>query len=238
MRWNAPLSVAHADVLLERLDLHPGMRVVDLGCGWGELLMRALERSEGGSASNDEDHVVRGIGLDTDPVALQRGRTLARQRGLDERIEFVHTDAATWSGTAERAMCVGSSHAFGTTQAALNALTALLPPGGRLLFGDCYWQTSPTPAAMDIFGDQIRTLAELMDTSRATGWRAIHMSTADQQEWDEFESTSRAGWQEWLLANSSDPRAEEIRQWLDTREHQYIHSYRGVLGFAYLVLAH
>ncbi|WP_237710406.1 hypothetical protein [Saccharopolyspora spinosa] len=63
------------------------------------------------------------------------------------------------------------------------------------------------------------------------------MSVADQQEWDDFETPSRAGWQEWLLANSSDQRASEVREWLDTREHQYIHDYRRVLGFAYFVLA-
>lgn len=90
---------------------------------------------------------------------------------------------------------------------------------------------------MDIFSDQVLPLAELVDVSRAAGWRVIHMSVSDQQEWDDFESTSRAGWQEWLLANDSDQRAEEIREWIDAREHQYIHDYRGVLGFAYLVLA-
>ncbi|WP_281360768.1 hypothetical protein [Lentzea indica] len=31
MRWNAPLSVAHADLLLDRLALDSGTRVVDLG---------------------------------------------------------------------------------------------------------------------------------------------------------------------------------------------------------------
>lgn len=221
MRWNTPLSETHADLLLDRLD--PGSRVVDLGSGWGELLMRAVERSGG-----------QGVGVDTDPTALERGRTAARERGVT--VEFVEADAASWSGTAERAICIGSSHAYGGTRAALEALAKVVPPGGRLLFGDGFWQSPPTPAALEIFGDEVRTLAELLDTARATGWRVVHLSTADQLEWDDFESTSRAGWQEWLLANPTDPRADETREWLDTREHQYIHSYRGILGLAYLVL--
>jgi hypothetical protein len=52
------------------------------------------------------------------------------------------------------------------------------------------------------------------------------------------ESTFRAGRQEWLLAHGGDPRAQEVRDWLDTRERQYVEVYRGILGFAYLVLAH
>jgi hypothetical protein len=65
----------------------------------------------------------------------------------------------------------------------------------------------------------------------------IHLGEADQREWDDFESTFRAGRREWLLANAGDPRAPEIREWLDTRERQYVEVYRGLLGFAYLVLA-
>jgi hypothetical protein len=59
-----------------------------------------------------------------------------------------------------------------------------------------------------------------------------------QLEWDDFESTFRAGRQEWLLAQAADPRAADVRDWLDARERQYVEVYRGVLGFAYLVLAH
>jgi cyclopropane fatty-acyl-phospholipid synthase-like methyltransferase len=45
MRWNAPLSEQHADLLMDRLDLRPGLHVADLGCGWGELLLRVAGRS-------------------------------------------------------------------------------------------------------------------------------------------------------------------------------------------------
>jgi hypothetical protein len=32
-------------------------------------------------------------------------------------------------------------------------------------------------------------------------------------------------------------RAAEVRDWLDARERQYVEAYRGILGFAYLILA-
>jgi Mycolic acid cyclopropane synthetase len=35
MRWNTPLSAEHADLLMDRLELRPGLRIADLGCGWG-----------------------------------------------------------------------------------------------------------------------------------------------------------------------------------------------------------
>lgn len=226
MRWNTPLSVAHADMLVDGMNLGAGGRIVDLGCGWGELLMGAVGR----------DPELRGVGVDTDPVALERGRALARRRELDSRVSFVEAEAASWAEAAEYALCVGASHAFGGSRAALDALASVVPGGGRVLFGDGCWPGPPTAEALEIFGDQVLPLPDLVDAARTAGWRIIHLSTADQREWDEFESTSRAGLQEWLLSNASDPRAAEVRTWLDTREHEYINAYRGVLGFTYLVL--
>ncbi|MBN6042244.1 cyclopropane-fatty-acyl-phospholipid synthase family protein [Amycolatopsis sp. 195334CR] len=225
MRWNTPLSPSHAELLLDRLDLREGLSVTDLGCGWGEFLLRAAARTG------------RGTGVDTDPAGLARGRALAAERGLADRVEFVHADASTWAEPTDRVVCVGASHAFGGTRAAVEALAPLVSGGGRVLFGDGFWQRTPGQAAVDIFGTETRTLADLADTVRAAGWRILHLSTADEHEWDEFESTSLLALEEWLLDHGADPRAAEIRDWLDTRRHQYLHDYRGVLGFAHLVLA-
>lgn len=132
MRWNTPLSPGHAGLLLDRLDAAGARRIADPGCGWGELLMCAVERS--GAAA--------GVGVDNDPVALDRGRAEARRRGLADRVTFVQADAATWTGTADRALCVGAAHALGGT---LAALATVVPRGGRLLYGDGCWPGPPTP---------------------------------------------------------------------------------------------
>jgi len=233
MRWNAPLSTDHAGLLLDRLDLAPGQRIADLGCGWGELLLRAVAQAVAGGPG------VTAAGVDTDAGALDRARGLARERGLDQYVEFTEADVSSWRGTADRAICIGAPHAFGGTEAALTALSALAPVAapGRLLYGDAYWVSPPSAAAVEFFGDSTLSLPGLLEACRAAGWRVIHASTADQREWDDFESTFRAGRQEWLLAQAGDPRAAEVRDWLDRREREYFEVYRGVLGFAYLVLA-
>ena len=53
MRWNAPLSVEHAELLMDRLDVRPGARVADLGCGWGELLLGASHALGGTTSALD-----------------------------------------------------------------------------------------------------------------------------------------------------------------------------------------
>lgn len=236
MRWNTPLSAEHAGLLMDRLDLRPGQRIADLGCGWGELLLQAVARAM--AAGPNGARPASGTGLDTDATALDCARSLARERHLDQHVDFTQSDVATWRGAADRVLCIGSSHAFGGTGPALTALTKATAPGGRLLFGDGYWASMPSPAATAIFGETLQALPQLLEECRTAGWRVIHMSTADQREWDDFESTFRAGRQEWLLAHGDDPRAAEVRDWLDARERQYVEDYRGILGFAYLILAH
>jgi SAM-dependent methyltransferase len=225
MRWNTPLSESHAELLLDRMALGPG-DVTDFGCGWGELLLRAAGRTPG----------LRGTGVDTDGTSLARGRAAARERGLATQVEFVEADAATWDGPAGRGFCIGASHAFGSTKAALDRLARVVAPGGRLLFGDGYWAAPPSPAALEIFGDDILPLPELLDAAAAAGWQVLHLSAAGRLEWDDFESTSRAALAEWLLAHPADPRAAEVREWLGRRLREYVRDYRGVLGFSYLVL--
>ncbi len=226
MRWNAPLSEEHAQLLLERLEIPQGASLLDLGCGWGELLLRAV-----GSAG-----VTTGIGVDTDPQAIARGRALAADRGLDGRVTFVEKSAAGWQQPADRVISVGAAHAWGGAEPALKALSDVVTPGGRLLFGDGCWEQAPTEEASKLLGAGVLTLSNLVDSAQRTGWRILHLSTADQREWDDFESTWRAGRQEWVLANPADERAPAVRDELDTQLRQYIGTYRGVLGFCYLVL--
>ena len=224
MRWNTPLGQDHASLLLERLAVGPTDKVVDLGCGWGELLLRAVEPTG-----------ATGVGVDVDADGLARGRALAEARGLGDRVRFVEAPAADWAEPAGRVLCIGSSHVLGGTGPALARLAELTPPGGRLLYGDACWPDPPTDAAAAMF-DDVLALTELVDHAVAAGWRVLHLSTADQREWDEFESTWRAARQEWLLAHGDDDRAPEVRDRLDAQLDAYVRTYRGVLGFCYLVL--
>jgi SAM-dependent methyltransferase len=222
MRWNTPLSEPHAEELLDHLDLPPATSVVDVGCGWGELLLRAAARTP-----------AKATGVDTDPAALDRGRRAARERGLE--VTFVEQAADEWHGTADRALCVGSSHTLGGSRAMLTRLADIVPRG-RVLVGDGCWEAPPTEAAHAIFGDEVLPLVDLVTACGEAGWQVLHLSTTTQQEWDDFESRHRAGPRGWLLANPTDPRAAQVRADQDAREREYLTAYRGVLGFAYLVL--
>jgi len=225
MRWNAPLSDAHASILLDAMELADAESILDLGCGWGELLMRAVQRNPD----------LRGIGVDSDTVALQRGRGLAVGRDLEDRVRLIEAPADTWAEPAERVVCVGAKHIWEGTEAALAALMDLTAPGGRLLYGDGYLEPEVSSFTAEMFSE-MPALPGLLVAARKPGWRVLHLSVSDRLEWDEFESSFRAGTERWLLANPEAEDAAGIREWLDGRMREYLDGYRGELGFAWLVL--
>lgn len=231
MRWNTPLSESHARLLLERFEIEPGSLVLDLGCGWGEFLIEAVR------SGSHTGRPATGVGVDTDTSALARGRALAAERNLEAQVTFVEAPAEAWPGSADRVVSIGASHAWGGTQKALTALGSAVQTGGRLLFGDGCWENTPSDAAMAIFGNEVLPLPEVIGYARTAGWRVLHLSTADQREWDDFESTWRAGREVWLALNPDDEQAPAVRGAMDARLTEYLEGYRGILGFCYLVLA-
>jgi hypothetical protein len=68
--FNAPLSERHAAWLIDDLHRHEKCRILDLGCGWGELLLRALSTMPGAI----------GVGVDHDLAAVSRARVAAAEQ--------------------------------------------------------------------------------------------------------------------------------------------------------------
>jgi cyclopropane fatty-acyl-phospholipid synthase-like methyltransferase len=149
MRWNTPLSEAHADALIESLELGGAATILDLGCGWAELLIRVLRSADGDCA---------GIGVDTDGELLDRAAASIARGGLGGRIRLEDRSVTEWTEPADRVICIGTSHAWGGTVSALQGLRELVAPGGRLLFGDGCWEREPAPEA------RARALREHLDT--------------------------------------------------------------------------
>ncbi len=99
-RPGADLEVAQFDKkvhLAAKLKLdRPGLKVLDIGCGWGGL---ALYLAEAGDAE------VLGVTLSTEQLQMARER--ARQRGLDKRVRFELTDYRHIQGQFDRIVSVG-----------------------------------------------------------------------------------------------------------------------------------
>lgn len=68
---------AKIDLALGKIDLRPGQRLLDVGCGWGSFLLRAVETRG-----------VKGVGITLSREQHEFACTQAEQRGLSDRAEF------------------------------------------------------------------------------------------------------------------------------------------------------
>lgn len=217
MTFNAPLSEERAAGLVEMLAIAPAHHVLDLGSGWGELLLRVVAAHPG----------TTGTGVDLDRASLDRGRALAAARGLAERVEFAEADATTFDDRGAVVLCVGASHAWGSTAAALTALPAFVEPGGLVLFGDAFWAHPPSARALAVIGE-LPGWDDLLAAAEAAGFHVVAAEAATRSEWDAFEESSRAA----LGSSSLEGAAELAAQ----RRADYEAGYRDAIGFAWLVL--
>jgi SAM-dependent methyltransferase len=234
LAFHGPLSPARADQLIRSLGPLGGQEVVDLGCGWAELLLRTVAT----------EPTVTGHGIDTDAAAIEHGRANATARGLADRVVLDVGDAAAWTGAADVLIVNGATHVWGGDPAehtgnALAAAHARLRPGGRLLLGEGFWQREPEAdrlAAAGIPRDQYRSLPDLVDFALGHGYRPLWIAVAGLAEWDEFESRHALGWEHWLLAHDGSPDAAEVRAAADRHRTAWLRGWRGLMGFAYLTL--
>lgn len=196
-----PLGAATLDRFVERLELAPGARVLDAGCGKGELLIRVLARWP-------ETH---GVGVDLNPAFLANARRRATGRVPHDAIEWIERrveDVPLPENGFDLTICIGSAHVFGDLAAALAALHRLTRPGGRSLIGHGYWQREPDAEYLASFGataDELTTHAANLDACRTAGWEVLDSAPSTAQDWDAYESAYSRNLEHWAAAHPADP---------------------------------
>jgi len=120
-----PLAAAQGrkiHALLDRLDLSPGDRLIEIGCGWGGLAE---------VAARDYGAEVTGITLSTEQKRFCETRM--REAGLGERTRFELVDYRDARGQYDALASVEMVEAVGRQYwgAYLHALHRLLKPGGK-----------------------------------------------------------------------------------------------------------
>jgi cyclopropane-fatty-acyl-phospholipid synthase len=89
-------QIAKMDLVCRKLQLAPGERVVEAGCGWGSLALH-MARQYGVT--------VRAFNVSAEQIAYARDR--ARQLGLLDRVEFIEDDYRNVAGEYDAFVSVG-----------------------------------------------------------------------------------------------------------------------------------
>lgn len=130
------ISADEQDRTLGMLNLSPGKSLLDVACGSGGPALRIAGRT-GCSI----------VGVDVHEDAVVTGNSLAGQRGLSERTEFLVADASSRMPFPDEQFdaitCIDAINHLPDRPHVIAEFARLLKPGGRLLFTDPITVTGP-----------------------------------------------------------------------------------------------
>lgn len=160
------------DLVCRKLGLQPGMRVLDVGCGWGSFALHAAQR----------------FGVDVVGVTLSNEQAgLARKRvadaGLTDRVDIrVQDYRDVDDGPFDAISSIGMSEHVGREQISsyVSRLHDLLRPGGRLFNHAISWNAGPTSPDPDsfipryVFPDgEMLSLADMIGALESGGFEVL-----------------------------------------------------------------
>jgi SAM-dependent methyltransferase len=206
--------------------------VLDLGCGDGSWLLRALRREPSLTA----------VGVDHSDAGFGRVREQAEREGLSSRLELICADAGTWTPVDrfDVVLSVGATHAFGGLEPTLAAMDGHLRPGGRALVGECFWEQTPTSQVLDVLGAELEEngdLAATVEVAAANGWVPLQGHVSTLEEWDDYEWSWTGALARWALDRPDHPDSAQVMAASVEHRRAWLQGYRGTLGFLTVLLS-
>jgi len=206
-----PIPAAKLDEIVALLELPARGRVVDLGCGKGDLLARIARRYD-----------VDAVGIDRDAQLLAEA---------PPGINVIVADIETWNrgrGAFDLVASVGSP-------AQLSSLAGLVRPGGLVLYGDGYWRGEPSSEYLDALGAKREDLDDYAGTVRRgeeLGLTPVYAVTASIDDFDRYEWSWSLNGERYAGEHPDEPGVEEFLEWIRAGRRRYVElGGRDTLGF-------
>lgn len=125
--WHDDLTRAQADkidMICRKLRLQPGETLLDIGCGWGALLIHAAQ-----------NYGVKGHGVTLSPAQIEEGRRRVAEAGVEHLVTLELKPYEEMQGSFDKIASIGMYEhvGFKAHETYFAAVNRLLKPGGLYL---------------------------------------------------------------------------------------------------------
>ena len=159
------------------MGLNERTRVIDYGCAKAEALILWGRYFE-----------ISGLGIELSERFCEIAAKRLHEAGLDDRIEVVCADAATYpppNPPYDVACCIGASMIWGGFRPTLRALKRAIVPGGQIVVGEPYYTQKPVPDELVAFEGEYHTEVELLEIANEEGLdlKQTFRASSDDKDW-------------------------------------------------------
>lgn len=204
-----PMSDIELDRVIDALAPAPGMRVVDIGCGPGELLLRIARR-----------HDVRAVGVDRSPWMITRACERSREQTLHGRVEWWLGDGRDAAAGEEwdLAGCLGASWVWHGFAGTARALGNRVRPGGRIAVGDLRLRRGADPGHLP---GSVLTRSDQIGALEGLGLTPLVELVSDDESWRAYHQRVIANAELYAVGCEGDPQRDRralAREWMEDFE--------------------
>ncbi len=223
-----PVDETKLERLYDLLELNPSGRVIDIGCGKGEMLIRLAEKYD-----------IKGLGIDKSPYCVREAEKRKRQRIPQANLKFLEMDGAHYKPESREpsdlTMCIGATWIYGGYKNTVRALDGMTRSPGFVMVGEPFWRTSPPQEYLQSEGlsaDSFDTHHGNVTTGELEGLRLVFTLVSSKEDWDRSEGLHWSAAAGYALAPPEDTDLEELMACDSKERESYLRWGRDTLGWA------
>jgi SAM-dependent methyltransferase len=223
-----PISSCKLNEMIALLRLPAGARVLDIGCGKAEPLVRIAEK-----------YAISGIGVDPSPgmIAESQKRATARVQP-PSHLDFLLADGASFQAAPasfDLTICLGASWALGGYRGTLQALANFTSPQGLVLVGEPYWLQEPAQEYLKLGGiqcDDFATYAGNAAIGLEVDLTPLYVISSSKEDYDRYEWLQVQAAERFAVENPTDPDVPKLLKRMRSHRDLYLRYGRDTMAWA------
>jgi cyclopropane fatty-acyl-phospholipid synthase-like methyltransferase len=222
-----PVNPAKIDKIIELLSLKDNDKVIDIGAGKGEILLRIIEKYRSNC-----------VAIEQYGDFAEQLKVNSKNRGFLNNIEIINEDAKLAIKTLNQqfnvGICIGSSHALGGYRQTIETLTNIVVKGGYIVLGEIYWRKKPDEEYLKFLGGDEKAVlshSENIFTAEEYGLIPLWSSVSNEDDWDSYEWLYSKSIEDYCYNIPEDPDFPEMLDRIRSWREMYLKYGRDTLGF-------